>query len=180
MLTFKGKPVRDFLNLSNSVSSQEAKLIAALLIMEHGVTFDDRTSSYSIRSAIFKKGGFGNVVLDTLPRPIGVKAGRITTLPDALYSKQVKSSLAKIESKYNIQIDSVVRWTGDDANEMYIYAGFENFEAFLVYIRKRLVLPGSLSNTKELDAQLVTYSGNAPSYVKNIRSLMSQLNVVVL
>lgn len=181
MILLNNKIITDIPEFPSEMSEKEQIFITALLVEEHGVILDPKTNSYKIKSIIAKKGGYGNVVLDVSKRPAGTAGGRITNIPEHKISKDASDTLSALKSKYAVEIDSFITWSGSSTDKrVYTYAGFASFTDFIKYIKLRLQLPESLANDSALNKILASYSGYASNYSQAVRSLMKNIKIVAL
>lgn len=181
MILLNNKIINAMPQFPADMQADETKFITALLVMEHGVVLDPKSNSYTLKSSIAKKGGFGNVVLDVTDRSGNVVKNKIMTIPESKITKEASDTFKGLKTKYDVKIDSFIQWTGSESDKrVYTYAGFTSFAEFIKYIRKRLQLPDSLKDKVMLDKQLVTYSGSASNYANNVRSLYKNVSIVIL
>lgn len=181
MVVFNSKPFTNLEQFPSDVSDEEKRFITALLIEEHGVTLSKGKNSYAIRSNIYTKGGYGNVVLDVYKTKSGVKVNQFITLNGAtMPSDSVKAS-QRLETKFGVNIDGGIRWTGNSGQpNTFEYAKFSSFADYVKYIKQRFNLPAGLTNKVELNNQLSRYSGKVVGYAGAVRNIMGNISVVAL
>jgi len=182
MLTFQGKPITNIGKFNDDESSENKRFITALLIEEHGITpvrLGSEISGYEIKSVIFKKGGFGNVVLHRSARPAGVKQNQFTSLtPSALPTDSIKAQ-NQLNSRYNLSINGAVRWTGNDSDaEQIDFAHFDSFTDFVSYMKQRFGLTASSMDRKTISAKLQSYVGQIAGYSNTVLGIMGNVKDV--
>jgi len=179
MIVFNKLPIANAPRFTIITNDDVRRFVTALLIEEHGVKMDNNRSSYAIKSPIYHSMGFGNIVLDTYKRTSDTKANKFSVIGVSDFKSDSIKRKADLESKYDIDINSAVRWTGSASSPtVYEYAVLESFAAFEKYVSARFNLKQGLPSSDKLRAMLQSYSGNVQGYANAVLSIMGDTKVV--
>lgn len=179
MFTFRKKPVLDIPLFTVIKDDEMRKFCVAVIIEEHGVK-NTGTGAYGIKSSIFHKGGYGNLVLDKNARS-KEKSGNITGYPLNSMTADSARMTKNLEAKYDISIEGFVRWTGKPDNKtMWDYAILSSFADYERYFIKRFGIEAGFKFDKDIKTKLATYSGNASNYASHVISIYNQIEEVSL